>query len=38
MNKHSEADYDKVSAQVAEKWTIELLAMLEEIVPGTWNL
>ena len=33
-NKYSIADGDKVSTEVDRKWTQELFARLEEIVPG----
>jgi hypothetical protein len=33
-NKYSVADDDQVNASVAKKWTDELFAMMEEMVPG----
>jgi hypothetical protein len=32
--KYSVAETDKVSVDVAKKWTDELFSMLEEMVPG----
>ena len=32
--KYSVAENNKVSAEVAKKWTDELFVMLEEMVPG----
>jgi hypothetical protein len=37
-NKHSVADDDHVSTEVAKRWTNELSAMMKEMIPGVTKL